>query len=259
MSDELTRFLGVALKLAETAGTVSMRYFRTRVAVDDKADESPVTVADRETEAAMREILAAELPDHGILGEEHGRERVEAEYVWVLDPIDGTKSFVTGKPLFGNLIALVRDGRPIIGVINMPALGERWVGCVGRASTFNDERISVRACGRLADAWLCATSPFMSNDADNAAFERVRRRAKYAVFGGDCYVYGLVASGSVDLVVESGLQPYDFCALAPVIEGAGGLFTDWAGRPLRIDSDGRVVAAGDPRVHEAALELVRRG
>jgi len=252
-------FLDIATRLADAAGAVSMRYFRRHGAVDDKADESPVTIADREAEAAMRAILADTVPDHGILGEEHGRERLDAEYVWVLDPIDGTKSFVTGKPLFGNLIGLVRGGRPILGVVNMPALGDRWVGCAGRPTTFNGAAVKARACADIANAWLCATSPFMSGAAETAAFERVRQRAKHAVFGGDCYVYGLVANGSVDLVVESGLKPYDFCALVPVIEGAGGLFTDWKGRPLRIDSDGRVAAAGDRRILDAALALINGG
>ncbi len=251
------QFLDLAQRLAEAAGAVAMRYFRCHGEVDDKADESPVTIADREAEAAMRALLAAAVPEHGILGEEHGRERLDAEYVWVLDPIDGTKAFVTGKPMFGNLIALVRNGRPVLGVINMPALGERWVGCAGLPTTFNGQSVRARPCGDIAQAWLGATSPFMAKTAETAAFERVRHRAKHAVFGGDCYLYGLVASGSIDLVVEAGLKPYDFCALDPVIAGAGGLFTDWDGRPLTIASDGRVVAAGDRRMLDVALALVQ--
>jgi inositol-phosphate phosphatase / L-galactose 1-phosphate phosphatase / histidinol-phosphatase len=251
---DLDKFASLAERLADESGAIVKRYFRTGVAVDDKADASPVTVADRESEAAMRALIEATFPDHGIVGEEFGPARPDAPYVWVLDPIDGTKSFVSGKPLYGTLIALLREGKPILGVINHPSLGERWIGVDGRPTLFNGTPARTRACESLAKAVVYTTSPYMfANAHDAAAYERVRKATKFAVFGGDCFAYALVASGWADLVVESGLKPFDFCALVPVIEGAGGRITDWQNRPLSLQSDGRVVAAGDRRSHAEAL------
>lgn len=239
----------LAERLADAARPITLRYFRTGVEYDVKADASPVTVADREAEAAMRSIIGDAFPEHGILGEEHGAERLAARFVWVLDPIDGTKSFVTGKPLFGTLIALLRDGRPIVGCIDMPALDERWLGIEGRPTTFNGTPVCVRSCGSLDRAWLYATSPQMFRGTEVSAFERLRGGCYAAVWGADLYAYGLLASGRVDLVCEASLQPYDYCAVVPVIQGAGGVITDWQGQPLGLASDGRVLAAGDAALH----------
>ncbi len=246
----------LADELADAAGGVVRRYFRTAVAVDGKADSSPVTIADREAEAAIRDILAAACPDHGIFGEEYGRERIDAEFVWVIDPIDGTKSFVSGVPLFGTLIALLRDGRPVLGVIDQPILRERWVGVAGRPTTLNGEAIRTRACPLLADATLTATSPDMFRGADRAPFERLRDAVRLMRYGYDCYGYAMLASGFVDVVVEASLQPYDYCALVPVIEGAGGVVTDWQGSALSLDSDGRLLCAGDAKAHAQALDKI---
>jgi inositol-phosphate phosphatase/L-galactose 1-phosphate phosphatase/histidinol-phosphatase len=226
------------------------------LAVEDKSDLSPVTIADREAEAAMRRLIAARFPDHGIIGEEFGREREDAEFVWVLDPIDGTKSFISGVPLFGTLIALARDGRPILGIIDQPISRERWIGAAGRPTLFNGAPIRVRPCPSLASATLFATSPDMFGSSDIAAFSRVATAAKLVRFGADCYAYGLLAHGFIDLVVEAGLKPYDFSAILPVVEGAGGVASDWRGATLTVASDGRVVFAGDRRAHEAALALL---
>ncbi|MDX6748829.1 histidinol-phosphatase [Geminicoccaceae bacterium 1502E] len=252
--DEL---VALAHRLAEAAGAVQRRYFRTPVAVDSKSDDSPVTIADREAEAAMRELIARHFPDHGVLGEEHGSDRLDAEFVWVLDPIDGTKAFITGRPQFGTLIALCHGGRPVLGVIDQTITGERWVGRAGAPSTMNGAAIATRPCSDPARAVLCATSPYMFAEGDErAAFERLARQVRMPLFGGDCYAYGLLAMGFVDLVVEAGLGVYDYMALVPVIEGAGGRITDWEGRPPGFGSDGRVVAAGDGRTHEAVLRLL---
>ena len=253
-------FEGLAHRLADRAGEIQRRYFRTPVSIDTKDDASPVTIADREAEAAMRELIAASYPEHGILGEEHGRERIDAEFVWVLDPIDGTKSFITGRPLFGTLIALAHRGRPVLGVIDQSILRERWVGIEGCGSVWNGRPIRVRACPRLEDAVLFATSPGMFRAGpENDGFTRVQGRVRLPMYGGDCYAYGLLAMGFADLVVEASLQPYDFMALVPVIEGAGGMVGDWRGEPLGIGSAGQVVAAGDPRVHAGALRLLASG
>ena len=208
----------------------------------------------------MRAIIEAEYPDHGIIGEEMGDLRPDAEFVWVLDPIDGTQSFITGKPIFGTLIGLARDGAPILGVIDQSILGERWTGAAGRPTTFNGEEIHTRDCARLADAWLDATSPEIFGGGDDwAAFKRLRNDVKHPGYGADCYAYGLLASGFIDLVAEAGLKPYDFTALAPIVEGAGGKITDWAGARLTLRSDGRVLAAGDARCHQAALDRLGAG
>lgn len=201
----------------------------------------------------MREIIQATQPSHGIVGEEHGAERPDADYVWVLDPLDGTKAFITGKPLFGTLIALAHRGRPILGIIDAAALQERWVGALGQPTSFNGAPVRTRACPSLDRAMLNSTTPDMFKGADAEAFDRVRGRARGANYGGDCYAYGLVASGFIDLVIEAGLKPHDYMAVVPVIEGAGGVITDWQGGGLHLGSDGRMVAAGDARAHGEAL------
>ena len=248
--------LAFAHRLADASGAIIRRYFRRKIAVDDKSDRTPVTIADRRAEAAMRRLIEAKFPAHGILGEEYGAHQKDAEFVWVLDPIDGTKSFISGLPIFGTLIALTYRGRPVLGVIDQPILGERWVGAAGRRTTLNGRRVKSRACARLGQASLFATSPEMFGKREGRAFDRLRRAVKLTRFGGDCYAYALVATGFIDLVVEVDLKPYDYCPLVPVIEGAGGVMTDWTGKPLDLASDGRVVASGDKRLGRAALGVL---
>lgn len=251
-----SEFISFAGTLADAAAEVIRGYFRTRVEIDDKSDASPVTIADRQAEEVMRRLIGDAYPAHGIFGEEHGRHQADADYVWVLDPIDGTKAFITGKPSFGTLIALLRDGVPILGVINQPILDERWLGATGRATSLNGEPAAVRACASLGQAYLYATAPDMFVGSDAAPWSRLSAQVKLARYGADCYAYGLLASGFVDLVVEAQLKPYDYCAIVPVVAGAGGVMTDWQGRPLGLESDGRVVAAGDTRMHRAALDAL---
>jgi inositol-phosphate phosphatase/L-galactose 1-phosphate phosphatase/histidinol-phosphatase len=206
----------------------------------------------------MRQLIAQRFPAHGIFGEEFGRERAEADFTWVLDPIDGTKSFISGVPLFGTLIALADRGRPILGIIDQPILRERWIGANGRPTTLNGTPIRVRPCASLAAATVFATSPDMFKGGDAAAFARVAGAAKLVRFGADCYAYGLLAHGLIDLVVEASLKPYDFSAMLPIVEGAGGIASDWRGMPLTLASDGRVLVAGDQRAHQQALALLAR-
>lgn len=246
-----------AHELADAAGAILRRYFRSGVEVHDKPDHSPVTIADRETEQALRRLIEARFPDHGILGEEFGTSRPDAEFVWSLDPIDGTKSFITGRPLFGTLISLTRAGRPLLGVIDQCITRERWLGVEGARSLWNGRPIATRACPRLEDAVLSTTTPrLFARGAERQAFDRLEERVKLPIYGGDCYAYGLVALGFTDLVVEARLSPYDYLALVPVVEGAGGIMTDWQGRLLNVGSNGRVIAAGDARIHAAALEVL---
>jgi histidinol phosphatase-like enzyme (inositol monophosphatase family) len=252
-----THLIALAERLVDASGAIVRRYFRSRLAVIDKSDLSPVTAADREAESIIRTIIEARRPDDGIIGEEHGQKNVDADYVWVIDPIDGTKAFITGRPTFGTLVALLYRGRPVLGIIDQPVIGDRWIGAAGRATTLNGAPARVRACTGLAAATLSATTPDMFTGVDDAqAFRRVAAAAKLTVYGGDCYAYGLLAAGFQDLVIEAALNLYDFAALAPVITGAGGQITDWQGRALDLHSDGRVIAAGDSRAHAEALALL---
>ncbi|HEY2256921.1 MAG TPA: histidinol-phosphatase [Variovorax sp.] len=249
--------LRVARALADAAAAHSLRLFRTPLEVIAKADESPVTQADRAAEAAMREILGADRPADGIFGEEHGRERLDAERIWVLDPIDGTRSFITGSPLWGTLIALVRGGRVELGMVDMPVLGERWIGQAGLGAERNGQPVHASACSEVARARIVTTSPDIFDAAGWQAFERLSRRCAMRRFGGDCYGYAQLAGGTIDLVVETGLQPYDYLGPTGLIEAAGGVITDWEGQPLGIHSDGRVLAAATRDLHQQALALLR--
>lgn len=252
----LDPFIQLAHRLADAAGEIVRPYFRSGLEVIGKDDASPVTIADRDAEAAMRVLIGKAFPDHGILGEEHGAERTDAEYVWVLDPIDGTKSFISGVPLFGTLIALLHRGKPVLGVIDQPILRERWLGAAGRPTTFMGKPAHTRRCAQLGNATLYSTSPDMFKGPDAPGYAKLRGAVKLPRFGGDCYAYGQLANGHVDIVVEARLQPYDYLAMVPIIEGAGGIFTDWLGKPLGLQSDGRVCAVGDATLHKPVLELL---
>lgn len=253
-ADTFDRAVELAHALADAAGAVIRGYFRQRVEVIDKADASPVTIADREAEAAMRKLLGERFPEHGVLGEEYGAERADAEFVWVLDPIDGTKSFISGVPLFGTLIALLHQGEPVLGVLDQPISRERWLGVSGRPSSLNGAAIHTRGCTDLGAATVFATTPAMFTGEASARFDRVQAGAKLVRYGADCYAYGLCALGFVDAVIEAQLKPYDFCAHVPIIEGAGGVMTDWQGRRPGLLSDGRVLACGDRHLHEQILK-----
>ena len=246
----------LAERLADVARKAIRPYFRTDHGIEHKSDSTPVTLADRAAEEAMRAILAEHRPLDGIVGEEFGIERGEASRCWVLDPIDGTRSFIAGRAIFGTLIALIEEGVPVIGIIDQPIQDERWLGVVGRTTRFNGASCGTRRCDALASAQLATTSPYLFGDDGRAGFERLRGATRGLVLGGDCYAYGTLALGQLDLVVEEGLKLYDFAALVPVVEGAGGRMTDWAGRPLGRDSDGRVIAAGDPALIDQALALL---
>lgn len=248
--------LSFAEYLADIAAAHSMPNFRTHLPFDLKADASPVTMADRAAEAAMRAELTRAMPTHGILGEEHGRERVDAERVWILDPIDGTKSFITGSPLWGTLIALLHQGRAEIGLIDMPVLGERWVGQPGVGTRCNGRPVHVSGCTTLAQARILTTSPDAFAPDEWAAYDAMSRGGAMRRFGGDCYGYAQLAGGHVDLVAECQLQPYDYMPLVGVVQGAGGVITDWQGRALSIHSSGRVLAAATAALHREALDIL---
>ena len=249
----LPDLLRTAHALADAAAAQSMAYFRTPLDIITKADESPVTLADRAAETAMRTALAAAQPEDGIYGEEHGQERLEAGRVWVIDPIDGTRSFITGSPLWGTLIGVLEGDRVVLGMVDMPVLGERWVGQAGVGAHRNGVAVRVSGCSEIAQARIVTTSPDIFDAADWQAFDALSRRCAMRRFGGDCYGYAQLAGGTIDLVVETGLQPYDYLGPAGLIEAAGGVITDWEGRALGLQSNGRVVAAATPELHRQAL------
>jgi len=248
--------IALAHRLADAAGEAIRPFFRARFVLETKADQSPVTEADRAAEAAIRAILARERPQDGINGEEYGIDRPNAARVWGLDPIDGTRAFIAGRPLFGTLIALLEDGKPVLGVIDQPIARDRWVGAAGRQTTLNGVPAHIRQCPSLDRAHLATTGPSLFAGSKLAGFDRLRGKVGDTLWGGDCHNYGLLASGHLDLVVESGLKLHDFAALAPVVEGAGGRMTDWRGRALDASSDGDVIAAGDPSLIEKAVEAL---
>lgn len=247
----------LAGRLADAAGTIARQYFRTAIAVDHKADESPVTQVDRGIEIALRRILEAERPADGIWGEEFGQERMEAEFVWVLDPIDGTKAFITGRPTFGTLIGLLWRGRPVLGVIDQPIVGDRWLGVAGQPTVHNGKPVTTRRCARLDLATISTTGPSDFSEPGLARFTALSEAARVRTFGGDCYQYGLLASGFLDIVVEEGLKLHDFAALAPVVIGAGGAMTDWQGAPLVSAERAAVMAVGDKALAPVVREFLQ--
>jgi len=247
-------------ELATVSGDAIKPFFRTSLGIEDKSGGGafdPVTAADRAAEQAMRTLIREKFPAHGIIGEEFGAERSDAEFVWVLDPIDGTKSFISGMPAWGTLIALTRSGRPVFGMVHQPFIGERFSGD-GLAAAYRgpagNRALMVRPCPTLADAVLYTTSPRLMNAADRATFAKVENAVRLSRYGGDCYSYCMLAAGHVDLVIETELKPHDVAALIPIISGAGGIVTTWKGEAPELG--GRIIAAGDRRTHAAALALL---
>jgi myo-inositol-1(or 4)-monophosphatase len=249
-------------ELAAVSGETIRPFFRSALGVENKSRSGgfdPVTAADRAAEAAMRALINRTFPEHGVVGEELGADRPDAEYVWVLDPIDGTKSFICGLPAWGTLIALTRRGLPIYGMMHQPFTREHFSGD-GHGARYRgpagDRALQVRPCASLGDAIMLTTSPLLMNEADRQAFRRVEEAVRLSRYGGDCYAYCVLAAGHVDLLIETELKPHDVLALIPIIEGAGGIMTTWDnGRP---HNGGRVIAAGDRRVHAQAMALLNK-
>lgn len=256
-------FLDFAHELADLSGRAILPHFRRPMAVDNKANAAggfdPVTAADRAAERTIRRAIAARYPDHGILGEELGAVAGGGRYQWVIDPIDGTRAFIMGAPMWGTLIGLQDGGRPLLGLMDQPFTGERFWADARTAKRRGPDgkvrRLKTRACAGLADAVLTTTHPdLFAARTEAAAFARVKARARMTRYGGDCYGYCLLAAGFVDLIIEAGLKPYDVVALVPIIERAGGRITTWDGKPAT--AGGRIIAAGDARVHAEAMALL---
>ena len=256
-----SRLIETAHALADASGKVILKHFRKPIAVDNKAAAGhydPVTEADRAAERVIRRHLKTLHPDHAILGEEMGHTSGTSPYTWVIDPIDGTRAFITGMPLWGTLIGLNYGPQAEFGMMDQPFTGERiwsapgatqWRGPDGRS-----RRVKTAECPRLADARLTTTTPDMFTDShEQEAFARLKKSTRLTRFGGDCYAYCLLAAGHIDIIVESGLKPYDVVALVAIIERAGGVITTWDGK--RPEAGGRILACGDPRLHAAALKI----
>lgn len=256
-ADQISEYKAFAEQLAEAAAVAIEPYFRARLDVEDKGGRvfDPVTLADKAAERAMRELIQDRYPAHGILGEEEGSIVGASELTWVLDPIDGTRAFITGLPLWGTLIALNDGQRPVLGVMNQPFTGERYMGTANGAWR-NGTKLQTRSCQGLSSATLMCTTPDMfDTPLRRDAFQSVASQAQLVRFGGDCYAYCMLASGFVDVIIEASLQPYDVQALIPIIEGAGGLITAWDGSTAQ--NGGSVVACGDPALHAQLVELLR--
>jgi len=253
--------IALARRLADAAAQAVLPWYRADLAADRKEDATPVTLADRAAEEAMRRILRAEVPHDTIVGEEFGAEPGSSERTWVLDPIDGTTSFMAGRPIFGTLIALVVEGWPVLGLIDQPVLKERWVGATGQPTTLNGRPARTRACRQLSEATLATTGPHYFDDHQGQHFMALAARTDHRrmIMGGDCYNYALLASGHVDIVCEANLKLHDWAALVPIVEGAGGTMADWNGDPLSAASDGHVIALGDPARLEDVVEALGCG
>lgn len=260
----MQELIAIANAALDASGAAIRPYFRTGLSADDKSDESPVTAADRKAEQVLRAALSAATPDFGIIGEEFPAHNPDAKYVWVTDPIDGTRAFITGRTSFTTLLGLLEDGVPVLGFIDQPITRERWWGGRGIPAGFSGDLGGVpgtRQAVNLAQAELSATSPEMIAGAgDNAVrrFNQLRHAAKRIYWGGDAYSYGLLALGQIDVIAEHDLKPWDWAALGPVIEAAGGVVTDWAGAPLKLGCDGSVLASANAALHAEALTQLNR-
>lgn len=254
LSTEIT----LAHRLADAARAAIVPHFRSGLDHERKADATPVTLADRAAEEAMRRILTAEVPQDGVAGEELGTSEGRSGRQWVLDPIDGTTAFLAGRATFGTLIALLVEGFPVLGVIDQPVLGERWLGVTGERTTLNGWPVATRACPDLSHAALATTGPHYFTQDQGDVFMTLAQATDHRrmIMGGDCYNYAMLASGHLDIVCEAGLKLHDFAALVPVVEGAGGTMCDWNGEPLHAGSDGHVLALGDPARLDDVLEAM---
>lgn len=243
--------------MAEAARAIALRYFRKEIGLTMKSDASPLTLADREIETRLRQMLALRAPDDGIFGEEMPPMGLDRSRLWVIDPIDGTGAFATGSPLFGVLFGLLAKGVPVLGAIDACATGERWIGCAGSGAWLNGNPCRTSGRRALEGASIGSTAIHSYRPEARAAFDRLAARAAITRLGGDCYAYGLVAAGHLDAVIETGLKPYDFLPIVPIIEAAGGVITDWLGAPLTLHSEGHVVAAATGELHQEICVLLR--
>lgn len=258
MNQQITnKHLEVALQAADEARKITLKYFRQPLEIVQKSDSSPVTIADQETEHLIRKIIGDAFPQHGFYGEETGKTNINEPWTWVVDPIDGTASFSTGKPTFGTLISLCYEGTPLLGIIDHAALDDRWIGIKGKQTTFNGKPVKTNAkIKKLSESTVFTTTPAMFHEKTLMSYQVLADHCKFSVFGADCMGYGLLASGFTELVVEADLKPYDYMALVPVVEGAGGVISDWQGQLITLDTDDQILASANSDLHKAALAVL---
>lgn len=253
--------LAFAHELADAAKQVTLAHFRQKVEVNFKSDASPVTVADKTCEATLRGLIEKKYPDHGIIGEEQSAKITSSDWQWILDPIDGTRNFISGMPLYGTLIALLRAGKPVLSIVDVPALDERWSATAKMPTHCNNMTVTTRNITELNQAIVGWTSPDIFSASEKPLVERIYQQARQATLNGDCYLYARLASGDIDVVFESGLKPFDYMALILVVQQAGGVITDWQGNALTLENyaqtGGQVLAAANTTLHKQVLDLIR--
>lgn len=256
-ASDIREFITFARGLVDLSGEIIREAARHNTAFISKSDNSPVTEIDRRVEIELRRRIEETYPSHGILGEEFGSKGSGDEYVWVVDPIDGTKAFVTGIPVFGTLVSLTRDGVPILGVIDQPMTRDRWIGGVGYPTTLNDVRVRTSSQTSISEAVMSTSNIEFYDETSLPAFKALRSAVRWCVYGGSCYAYGRLASGAIDIAVDSGINPHDYLAHVAVIENAGGVMTDWEGQSLTLRSKGQCVAAASASLHRVALSKIQ--
>ena len=256
MHININEFVSFANSLADSASKTSMQYFRKKLNIENKIDESPVTIADKETEEIIRDNIRKKFPNHGILGEEYEDENLESEYVWVIDPIDGTRSYIAGHKDFGNLISLLHNNNPILGIINCPAHKERWIGIKNKKTTCNGKEVSTSGIKKIEDAYLFTSGIYFKEPVIRKGFETVKEKSKFYRLGGDCYMYGMLSSGLIDIVIEDTLKAHDYMALVNVIEGAGGKITDKNGKSINLKSNGSLIACSSSELHGDIIKII---
>tara|TARA_Y100000590_G_C15648326_1_gene987791 strand:+ start:262 stop:1044 length:783 start_codon:yes stop_codon:yes gene_type:complete len=252
----LEEYMSFANFLANESAKITTKYFRKNIEIENKNDDSPVTIADKESELKIRELIEKQYNNHGILAEEFEAKNIESDFLWVIDPIDGTRSYIAGHKDFGTLIALLYKKNPIIGVIDCPAHKERWLGVENLISTLNGKKIQTSLKSNVEDCYVLTSGLYFDNKEFKAGFKRVSNKTKYWKFGGDCYMYGMLASGLVDIVIEDTLKPHDYMALIPVINGSGGIVSDRFGKKITLESDGSFVASCSKSVHDQVIKLL---
>ncbi len=253
---DLQEFSDFAQSLADASRAIISDAVQRPYELEIKPDQSPVTAVDKAVEDKIRQLINDRFPDHGVLGEERADTNPQAEFKWIIDPIDGTLPFLAGLPVFGTLIALVQGEGPIIGVIDMPMTRDRWVGCQGQVTTRNGSDVRCRPCASLTEAMMASSNPNFWPQSDRATLGRMTGATRWGVFGGSCMTYGQIASGHIDVGIEVGYDIHDYLALVPVVQGAGGVISDWAGAPLTVASGDRFVAVGDQRLHQQTLKVL---
>ena len=256
MTSDLEELIIFSNHLADESEKIIKEYFRKPFKIENKEDESPVTIADQKTELKIRELIKKKYPNHGILGEEFETRNADSEFLWVIDPIDGTRSFIAGHKDFGTLIALLHNNNPIIGLMNCPLHNERWIGIKDRKTTLNGKAVHTSKIEILEKSYVCTSGLYFDNNHLRNGFNQIIKQTRYHRFGGDCYMYGMLATGLIEIVIEDTLKTHDYMALIPIIEGAGGVITDKYGKEININSDGSIVVSANNKLHTKLIDII---